>query len=747
MHMTNRIILFICFSLLSLSLFGQEPRRDQANLLFRSQAYQSAIDAYLKIEASGSGDVETKVRLADCYFFNRDFKNTLYWLEKALEINRLSDKYTALYADMLRSDGQYNKADSVYAALSKKNPSYKAQALKKASENLNTITPSDMEIIQINGFNTPGDEMCPVYYKDGLVYVASAGKKKPYAWNNRPWLNLLYVPFKPKGGEKAKGEPFNGPVNDFLHCGPASFEQQDNQMYFTRSTAVRSKTEIGSANMGIYYSLRRSGRWIPAKPFKYNSKKYSNAHPALFNGGKEMYFVSDMPGGYGGTDIYYTKYAGNTWTTPVNLGPVINTEKNEMFPFFHKNGQLYFASEGHAGFGGLDIFVSTMTNGVWSKPVNMGKPINSGYDDFGITLDKSSKQGYITSNRPGGAGNDDIYRIATKEEKKKDTCVFKLGGIISDRQTLQPVAGATVQLRLSDEQTVTLLSGENGYYEFELLCNMTKIKLQVEAVGYFPREENLKRDAGSKETLLNVYLDQIELNKSIVVPDIYFDLDKYDIKADAAKELDKLIVLLNRNPSWIVELASHTDSRADEQYNLRLSRKRAASTVEYLVSKGIAADRLYGKGYGESKPINECSEGVKCSEEKHAQNRRTEFRLIGYGSFNYQENGQTLQAEKVIFAPEYQEPVTGIQYKIQIGAYKNPDKATLNKFSDLGRVVATPVDDTGLQKYVIESYSNYSTALGYLKKVHDRGIKDAFIIAFQNGKQITVEEAKKLEGQ
>lgn len=738
---------FLAMGLMLMAISGvaQEPKRDQANLLYRSQAYQAAIEAYLKMESSGNGDMETKVRLAECHYFNRDFRNALAWMQKAIEINQLSDKYAAIYAELLRSDGQYEKADSVYQYLTQKNPQFKKVAKLMSAANIRSIADAEFDVLEIPGFNTNGDEMCPIHYKDGLVYVSSSGKKKVYAWNGRPWLNLQYIPFRPKGNEKAKSEPFKGPVNDFLHCGPASFGQQDNLMFYTRNTALRGKNEAGSANMGMYYSLNRSGKWLPVKPFKYNSKKFSMGHPALFNNGKEMYFVSDMPGGYGGADIYYTKFTGNTWTTPVNLGPAVNTEKHELFPYVDEEGTLYFSSEGHTGFGGLDIFKSKLKDGVWSQPVNLGKPVNSGYDDFGITLDKNRKSGYFTSNRPGGQGNDDVYRLALKGVGK-EVCTFKLGGMVSDRVSLQPIERANVSLKLPDGNTVSVASDTAGNYEYSLLCEMATVKLRVEATGYFPKEQEMKREAGTAGLLVNFNLDKIELNKSIVVPDIYYDLDKYDIKPEAARELDKLVDLLQRNPSWIVELASHTDSRADEQYNLRLSRKRAAVAVEYLVSKGIPSERLYAKGYGESKLLNECKEGIRCNEEKHAQNRRTEFRLIGYDKFSYQEEGRTVEAERVIFAPEYQQASSGVTYKIQIGLYKNPDKATLNKFSDLGRVVVQNVDETGMQRYVLESYGNHATALGYLKKVQERGLADAFLLAFKDGKPITIEEAKKMEG-
>jgi outer membrane protein OmpA-like peptidoglycan-associated protein/TPR repeat protein len=745
----QRLFIFLFIWLLAPNILveAQDMRREQADVFFKSEAYASAVEVYLRLEQTGQGDMETKLRIALCYYFQRDFVKALEWLEKALQINRSSDQYTALYADLLRSNGERQRADSIYHALATKDKSFAKRAQLWSEKAIQKIPVAQYKIEPIAGLNTPEDEMCPVYYKDGLVFVSSTGKKKKnYPWNGRAWLAVQYIPTKPKGAEKARVSEFKGPFNDFMHSGPVTFAQNDNLMYFTQSLLSRAKTEQGVARLGIFYSARRGGNWQTARAFKFNNpKKYSVGHPTVSADGKEMFFISDMSGGYGGTDIYYTKYTNGTWTTPVNLGPAINTPKDEMFPFYHKDKTLYFASEGHPGFGGLDIFYSRFIDGAWTLPVNLGEPINSGFDDFGLVLDQDKINGYLTSNRPGGAGNDDIYRLIFNDPNA-NTCQLTVGGMVSDKLTLASVAGAEISYSSKQGEVVNVSSDAGGFYSLKVPCSLSSVIIRATATGYFPAEFRFEPDSTQKESMLNIYLDKVELNKSIIIPHIYYDLDKSNIRPEAAKELDKLVALMNRNPTWIVELGSHTDSRADENYNLKLSDRRAKAAVEYIVSKGISKDRLFAKGYGESRLMNDCKDGVKCTEEKHAQNRRTEIRLIGYEKFAFEEEGRQVEADRVIFAPEYSKPASELVYKIQIGVFSSPDMSLMQKFTDLGNISKVPVEGSLQHRYLLEPYDSYNTALGYLKRAQARGIKDAFIVPFKNGVAIPVQEAKELEG-
>ena len=275
--------------------------------------------------------------------------------------------------------------------------------------------------------NTSSDEFSPAYYRDGIAFIGQFIKKKSlYKWNNKPWLRLFYLPYQPKGYENGQVEAFS--LSNQVkknHQGPVAFSRNNQMMYFSQN--IKSKRNKISS-IGIFTAKKNDGKWKEIQAFELNNPEYSIAHPTLSADGATVFFVSDMPGGYGGTDIYFSKFMNGQWSKPYNIGNVINTPFNEMFPFLHQDGTLYFASEGHAGYGGLDIFYSKYENGKWTKPVNLGKDINSSYDDFGLILDKNKYSGYLSSNRLGGKGGDDIYRIEVenyhqlmKDLQPKDT--------------------------------------------------------------------------------------------------------------------------------------------------------------------------------------------------------------------------------------------------------------------------------------------------------------------------------------
>lgn len=727
--------------LFNLPAMAQDPKTLDALRFEESWAYQDALNLYLELEKEGKGDFENKVLIATIYYKNRDFNNALIWLEKAIAVNELSKESKLMYADCLRSAGKWAQAEQVYLKL----PDF-ALAKSYSTKSLSAIDSAAYTVENVRSINSVNDEMAAVFYKDGIVYVSNGNgdKKKNYPWNGRPWLQPLLLAGKPKATSKLKPTPFPAQFSTKLHIGPIAFAKSDNLMFVTQNLHAGSKKNTSKTiRLGLYYSNRMGGKWDIFKPFKYNSESYSVAHAALSADGKLLYFVSDMPGGFGGTDIYYCRFEGNTWTNPVNAGAVINTARNEMFPFLHSDGTLYFSSEGHPGLGGLDIFSSTQDSlGNWSVPKNMGPPVNSGSDDFSWVISKKNDKAYFTSNRPGGKGADDIYEAIFDENYAPvEVCKSVVKGKIVDKASGLSVKNASVFLEGFDK----ISTGDSGRFSVEMDCLELKKLLKVTAPGYFPAQSEVQLNADTKLLEINLLLEKVEVNKPIQINKIYYDLDKSDIREDAKKELDVLVSLLEENPSWIIELGSHTDSRADVNYNLKLSDARAKAAVEYLVLKGIAKERLYAKGYGESKLVNGCKDGATCSEEQHAQNRRTEFKLIGYNKFVYQEAGQSVEAQKVIFDPTYQKATSKVIYKIQIGVFVNPEQAVLQKFSDLGNVNAVLVQGTNASKYYLESYANYATAQGYLQQVKARGITDAFIVPFYKGKPITIEQAKKLE--
>jgi outer membrane protein OmpA-like peptidoglycan-associated protein len=358
----------------------------------------------------------------------------------------------------------------------------------------------------------------------------------------------------------------------------------------------------------------------------FNSDEYSCGHAALSPDGKTLYFISDMPGGCGGTDIYKTVMTVKNdssiqWSAPENLGDVINTAGNEMFPYVHKDGTMYFSSDAHNTLGGLDIFSSVFENGKWSSPENLNYPINSSKDDFAFVLNDDNKTGYISSNRND---LDKIYEISLPDP------VFILKGIVSDKNTGAVIENASVEmLNKKSGSKEMLFTNKKGEYQAKLKAE-TSYSIQAEKEGYLkpnPQEVTTVGKKRSETFKADFKLEKLVLDKPIAIENIYYDLDKWDIRKDAALELDKFVILLNNNPQIIVELSSHTDSRADDNYNQVLSEKRARAAVKYVIKKGVSPNRLKWKGYGESQLVNRCSNGVDCFEEEHQQNRRTEFKI------------------------------------------------------------------------------------------------------------------------
>jgi outer membrane protein OmpA-like peptidoglycan-associated protein len=419
-------------------------------------------------------------------------------------------------------------------------------------------------------------------------------------------------------------------VNGQYHDGPATFNSKGDTMYFTRNNYTKKKVQKSTedvVDLKIMRAVKKDSTWTDLTEFEYNSKDYSTGHPALNADGSKMYFVSDMPGGLGGTDIYVVERMNNTWSKPVNLGPNINTPYNEMFPMIWKDSILYFSSEGHYNMGGLDVFSSRKEQNSWTEARNMGYPLNTSYDDFGVAMNDSGTAGILSSNRNAkNTMQDNLYTFAINDLR------FTLEGIAVDKTTQEPVAGVIVELMntiTNKKEVVT--TGPDGKFFFKLNPE-TSYTVVGTKDGYFTNTEPVttvgKLRSESMYVKLKLELDRIIVDKPIVLKNIYYDLDKWDIRPDAAVELDNLVQILHENPTISIELGSHTDSRADDKYNMTLSQKRADAAVNYIVSKGISQARITAKGYGETQLVNKCANKVACSEEEHQANRRTEFKVI-----------------------------------------------------------------------------------------------------------------------
>lgn len=452
---------------------------------------------------------------------------------------------------------------------------------------------------------------------------------------------------------KFAGKKVNTRFNDATS--PA-FAKDGKTVYFTRNNfndGKRGKNGAGNTFVKIYKATwvedkdvtkkskkgketdEPAGEWSNISELPFNSDGYSCAHPSLSADGKTMYFASDMEGTRGQSDIFMVEIKEDgSFGTPVNLGDVINTPGKETFPVMTDEDELYFATDGHPGLGGLDLFMARKNpDGTWKTPINLGEPANSPKDDFAYLIDTKTRKGFLSSNRDGGNGNDDIYKFL---ETRKLICEQLLSGIVTDLATGAILPGAKVTLM--DEKfnkIAEVIADDKGYYEFEVECDTTYY-VRAEKEEYQTKEVQVKIPDESGKTDLPIQLEkrvkEVPIGGDLAgvfgIKEILFDLDKWNIRPDAALELEKILDVLVQYPSMKLDVRSHTDCRASHAYNAKLSERRNKSTREWLIANGVAKERLTGRGYGETQLKNKCADGVQCTEAEHQENRRSEFIIV-----------------------------------------------------------------------------------------------------------------------
>ena len=427
-------------------------------------------------------------------------------------------------------------------------------------------------------------------------------------------------------------------INTKFHEATPIFTNDGKTVYFTRNNFTdgnRGKDTKQSTLLKVYKATLEGEDWIDVKELPFNSDQYSVAHPTLSADNKILYFASDMPGTLGQSDLFKVSInSDGSFGNPINLGNTINTEGRETFPTITKNNELYFASDGHPGLGGLDVFVSKLDkNEAFTEVLNVGEPLNSSKDDFGFVINTENKTGYVTSNRDGGEGNDDIYRF--KETKAIEYgCEQLLAGVVTNQATGLAIANAKITLSDQNYKWIKEVRTDNeGKFDFSKVVCATKYYIKAEAETFNTTETPTITAKETGNTFVPIELEKTQqpvkvgddLRKAFKIEIIYFDLDKSFIRTHAALELAKIVDVLEQNPTMELDIRSHTDSRQTFKYNEALSDRRAKSTMKWLVSKGISKNRLTAKGYGETQLVNQCSDGVECSETEHQANRRSEF--------------------------------------------------------------------------------------------------------------------------
>ena len=694
-------LLFIFFVLITTAVFSQDQDLVQANRYFERTWYSKAIPLY-ETAIRQRQTPEIVLKLADVYYFTNDMINAEKWYRILVGRQKRPDLLLRFrYMHALKAVGKYDEALVLNRNWLKAAGDVVAIAdfERDVKELKNIVAIGNRFEIKNLAVNTEAAEFAVVPYKGSLVYtgsaVNSATPARNYKWNDEAYLDLMMVHLQPDGTVDSVAVPFSKEINTALHEGNAVFTADGRTVYFTRNNFRKGKRGSNSAkisNLQLYRAtIQDGGTWSAGTALPFNHQDYSVEHPALSPDGKTLYFASDMPGTYGSFDLFAVAVSAEGFGTPVNLGKDINTEHKEQFPFISKDNKLYFASDGHAGFGALDVFVSEINGSSYSKPKNVGLPVNSGADDFSFYIDSDTQKGYFASNRSGGKGSDDIYAMSETKPLLIEDCMQYISGLISDIDTGLPLTGVLVVLEDSSKKEVTRFTTvADGAFNFTVQCstsfrvlvskelyssdsktititeerhksNDASMKLKSEealvkekaivearqkeeaAIAAVQRKKDAdllliqqkkeaeKQAVAAKEakiaTLLAQEKDVVKDKERLIIKTdpIYFDYDLWYIRKESKPILDRVIALMKKYPEMVVETGSHTDVRGNNNYNLELSAKRAASTRAYFIVQGIPENRIHSKGYGETVQIIKCVPEDGCTEEQHELNRRSEF--------------------------------------------------------------------------------------------------------------------------
>lgn len=638
----------LLYSLLLLLLgstgYSQKGKLEKANKQYERLAYKDAIKTYERIVEKGYKSAEIVQKLGNAYYFNGEFDQANKWYGELFALNANPEpEYYYRYAQTLKSEGQYDKANEMLTLFAQKNSTDSRATLFNADKDyLQDIKQnSGRYTIETVGINSRYSDYGASFYGDKIVFASSRDMpgtvRRRAKWTNQSFTNL-YVSETKADGSLSKPKTFKKPVNSKFHESTPVFTKDGKTMYFTRNNYNKGKKGKDGEEvtlLKIYKAEFIQGKWENITELPFCSDNYSVAHPALSPDGKTLYFASNMAGSLGQSDIF--KVAINedgTFGEPLNLGNTINTEGKETFPFISENNELYFASDGRQGLGGFDIFVSKIgKDGRYQTVYNVGAPVNGPMDDFAFIIDTNTKTGYFSSNRSGGDGYDDIYRLKELTPIKFETKPL-IAGKVTGLEDGLPIENAKVIVFDTNFKTIKeAFTDKDGHYELELDKGDTYY-VRVEKEGFAMREKMITVDQKTQLTDLPFALkkrtkDDIivgsDLAKAFQIDVIYFDLNKSNIRPDAAEDLGKIIDLMRAYPKIKIDVRSHTDSRASALYNLKLSNRRAKATMAYLIENGISPERITGKGYGETRLLNNCSDGQPCTEAQHQENRRSEF--------------------------------------------------------------------------------------------------------------------------
>ena len=618
----RKIYITLSFVIASGLLSAQNKHTKEADKLFNRYEYLDAVTEYLKLADKGKADNYVHKQLAESYYNVFNTKEAVKWFAKATQEKQDAETYYK-YAQMLKAEGNYAEADKQMEQFANLAPDDQRAITFKSNPQYLPVLQSQPKLYDIakSDISSENSDFGAVLAEDKSFYFASARNqsKKKSNFNDEPYLDLYKATYNENG---TISEPVAiDKLNTRWHDGTATVSFDGNTMFYGSESFNEkefTKDKLKNSKFGkiyLYKATKVNGNWSNSKPLPFNSSAYDVRNPSLSKDGKTLYFSSNMPGGEGGEDIWKVSVNGDEYGTPENLGPIINTEANESFPFITDDNVLFFASNGKEGFGGFDVFKINLNES--PEVINVGSPVNSEKDDFAFSYNTTNKIGFFSSNR---SGNDDIYSA-------KPVCGVQ--GIIVVKDALTKSVVEYAKIMLNDEASLsagTLLTQSNGVASFPLNCEKGYTGI-VSKNGYDNGTFSIAKTSESQVTV-EVFLNPITpivTEKEVILQPIYFEFNKSNITQEGAFELNKLVQVMNEYPNMVIFAKSHTDSRGSDKYNLNLSDRRAKSTVQYLISKGISKDRISGQGFGEGEPKVICE---KCSEEEHAQNRRSEFLIV-----------------------------------------------------------------------------------------------------------------------
>ncbi len=646
--------LFLFFVLQAMAQNTTNPKTKKADKAFAVEQYYKAAELYKKAYKKTKNralKAEITFKQAECYRLtglDRDAKRAESYYKRAIKTKYPDVVVYLRYADMLKKNAKYEEALQEYKKYVKLNPTdiRGEKGVKSCQLAMDwEVKPTRYKVALMPIINSRYSDFSPAFGNKNYTEIYFASSRKGSAGggvDERTGESFMDI-YKTRIGKKAKWSspiPEMETINSDANEGPMYLNKRGSAMYFTKCK-VEKKKQLGC---DIYVSQRKGKLWTEAKKLQIKvDSGVTVGHPAVSVDESTIFFSSDQTGGYGGKDIWVVqKIKRNQWSDPMNLGPAINTSGDEMFPFLHSDGTLYFASDGHIGMGGLDILKSSPDSNLsFTSVINLKSPINSPADDFGMIIEKDGERGYFTSNRAGGKGGDDIYQF------ELPPLIFTLRGVVTDSKTGAIITSANVQLIGSDEQSKDMKTDNSGSYNYKKIKPITSYEIVASMEGYLRKKKTLTTvgEEHNKDFVLDFELDPII--REIILPRIEYDYAKWDLRGKSIEDLNVLIITLNENPNITIELRSHTDYRGTDLQNQILSQKRADACINYLIANGIDTERLTAKGMGESEPyVIEHKDGKlklgdvltkdyidklrrrKNREQAHQYNRRTTFKVV-----------------------------------------------------------------------------------------------------------------------